>query len=483
MPIDTGVDAGTPQQFPHYDSYDIVQLHDYQKFAHDFIMTRPYAGLFLDMGMGKTLTTLSALYDMNPPGHVLVVAPKNIARSTWLDEIAKWNLPLRTKSFLVNENDRPLTKKKRLELYAEAPTQPPTVYFINRELVCDLVEHTPNWCYPIVILDEAQSFKSYGSERFKALKKVRPNIERLIELTGTPSPNGLMDLWSQIYLLDQGKRLGRTITQYRNEFFTPGLIVNGYPVKWTPKPGAEQEIYRRISDIVISMKNTMLTLPPLTVNNVYVHMEPKERKLYEQMKKDYVLNIPSMCAEDGTIDVIAANAAVLSAKLRQMASGALYVDDQHNYKIIHRRKLEHVAYLLRCTSSPVIIAYHFQTDRIMLETYLTSLGFDVKVFDGSAAMIRAWNAGSVPVMLLQPASAGHGLNLQEGGHTLIWYTIPWSLEEYQQTNARLYRQGQTDPVVIHHILAKKTIDEQVLRAIDKKDMSQAQLIDAVRAEF
>lgn len=477
------IDPNAPQSQLPCDSYNIVQLHDYQKFAHDFILTHPYAGLFLDMGMGKTLTTLSALYDMNPNGNVLIVAPKNIARSTWLDEIAKWKLPLRTRSFVVNEKDRPLSKAKRHELYEEAQTAPPAIYFINRELVCDLVEHTKHWCYPIVVLDEAQSFKTYNSARFKALKKVRPQIQRLIELTGTPSPNGLMDLWSQIYLLDEGERLGRTITAYRNRFFYPGMIVNGYPVKWTPKPGAEQEIYELISDLVISMKNTALTLPPLTMNNVYVYMEPKEKKLYDEMKKEYVLSFKTGVAEDDVVDVIAANAAVLSAKLRQMASGALYVDDAHNYRIIHRRKLEHVAYLLRSTSSPVIIAYHFQTDKIMLETYLTSLGFDVQPFDGSAGMIRAWNAGQIPVMLLQPASAGHGLNLQDGGHTLIWYTIPWSLEEYQQTNARLYRQGQTDPVVIHHILTKGTIDEQVLRAIDKKDMSQSQLIDAVMAEF
>lgn len=464
------------------DSYALLPMHDYQKFAHDFIMTHPYAGLFLDMGMGKTLTTLSALYDMNPPGNVLIVAPKNIARSTWLDEIEKWKLPLRCRSFVVDENDRPLKKARRLEMYAEAETATPAIYFINRELVCDLVKNTKHWCYPVVVLDEAQSFKSYSSQRFKALKRVRPKIQRLIELTGTPSPNGLMDLWSQIYLLDQGKRLGRSITQYRETFFRPGRIINGRPVEWIPLPGAEQRIYDLISDLVISMKNTSLTLPALTMNNVYVHMEPQEKKLYERMKRDYVLNFGK--TDDGTpVDVVAANAAVLSAKLRQMASGALYIDDDHNYKIIHRRKLEHVVYLLHSTPSPTLIAYHFQTDRIMLETYLSSLGFDVRTFDGSAAMLRAWNAGKIPVMLLQPASAGHGLNLQQGGHTLIWYTIPWSLEEYQQTNARLYRQGQTQPVVIHHILTKGTIDEQVLRAIDKKDMSQEQLIDAVLAEI
>lgn len=465
------------------DSYDIVNLHDYQKFAHDFILTHPYAGLFLDMGMGKTLTTLSALYDMNPTGHVLVIAPVNIARSTWLEEIRKWNMPLRTKSLVVNEKDRKLTKQKRHAIYEEAKTAPPTVYFINRELVCDIVSYfEKDWIFPFVVLDEAQSFKSYTSARFKALKKVRPQIQRIVELTGTPSPNGLMDLWSQIYLLDQGERLGRTITEYRNTYFNPGLMMNGYPVQWKLKPGAEQAIYDRISDIVISMKNTTLKLPPLTFNNIKVYMEPEEKKLYDEMKRDFMLTFIDGKDEEEATEVIAANSAVLSAKLRQIASGALYTDEEHNYKIIHRRKLEHVAYLLRSTDSPVLIAYHFQTDRIMLETYLTSLGFEPKVFDGSTAMYRAWNAGEIPIMMLHPASAGHGLNFQDGGHTLIWYTVPWSLEEYLQTNARVYRQGQTQPVVIHHILTAGTIDEKVLVAIDKKDMSQSRLIEAVLAE-
>lgn len=337
-----------------------------------------------------------------------------------------------------------------------------------------------DWIFPFVILDEAQSFKSYTSARFKALKKVRPQIRRLVELTGTPSPNGLMDLWSQIYLLDQGERLGRTITEYRNAYFIPGLVMNGYPVQWKPKPGAEDAIYSRISDIVISMKNTALRLPPLTFNNVKVYMEPDELKLYKEMKKEFMLTFEN--GDDDPTEVIAANAAVLSAKLRQMASGALYTDEEHNYKIIHRRKLEHVAYLLRSTSTPVLIAYHFHTDRIMLETYLTALGFEPQVFDGSTAMYRAWNAGEIPIMMLHPASAGHGLNFQDGGHTLIWYTMPWSLEEYLQTNARVYRQGQKEPVVIHHILTANTIDERVLGALEKKDMSQARLIEAVLAE-
>lgn len=456
-----------------------IPFHDYQLVTKNFIMTHPYCGLFLEMGMGKTLITLSALYDLNPNGNVLVIAPKNIARSTWIDEINNWKFPLRTRSFVVDENDRPLGKKKRLEEYQRAIEETKqgifSVYFINRELVTDLVANCP-WIFPNVVIDEAQSFKTYNSARFKALKKVRPQISRLIELTGTPAPNGLMDLWGLIYLLDQGQRLGKTITEYRNTFFYPGMVVNGYPVQWIPKPGAEDEIYRRIADIVVSLKNTTLQLPPLTMNQINVYMTPEEQKLYDKMKKDQVLTLA-----DGT-DITAVNAAVLSAKLSQMASGALYIDDKHHYKVIHKAKLDQCVYMLRNIDSPVIIAYHFQTDKELLMTYLTTHGMDPQVFDGSNQMVRDWNDRKIPIMLIQPASAGHGLNLQKGGNTLIWYTIPWSLEEYQQCNARLYRQGQTDHVIIHHLLTANTIDAKILAAINKKDISQAALMDAVRLE-
>lgn len=457
-------------------------LHQYQRYACNFIISHPFCGLFLTMGLGKSFTTLMALYRINPKHHVLIIAPKNIARSTWIDEIEKWGIPLRYQSLIVKDNGKPLSKKDREALYEQTLNQPPTIYFINRELVSDLVDYmthrrkTPVWPFANIVIDESQSFKSYKSARFKALKLVRPAIKRIILLTGTPTPNGLMDLWSQIYLLDGGKRLGKNITTYRNTFFRPGTIVNGYPVNWIPIYGAEQEIYRRISDLVISVKNTKLKLPTITYNNVFVHMDDSEKALYDRMKRDQVLPLDSG-------DITAANAAVLSAKLSQMASGALYIDDEHHYKVIHEKKLEQTAYIIRNTDSPVIVAYHFKSDLDLLQQYLTKEGLNPTVFDGSPDMIHQWNNRQIPVLLLQPASAGHGLNLQQGGHTLIWYTVPWSLEEYLQCNARLYRQGQTEPVIIHHILTAKTIDSHILQAIDKKDMSQNALLDAVKAEL
>lgn len=458
-------------------------MHDYQKYAMNFIMTHPYCGLFLEMGMGKTYTTLMALYNLNPNGHVLVIAPKNIARSTWIDEIEKWQMPLRTKSLIVKPNGKAFTKKERLEVYQQVFKDPPTVYFINRELIADLITNMPvkkrmiQWPFQNIIIDESQSFKTYKAKRFKALKKIRPAVKRMILLSGTPTPNGIIDLWSQIYLLDQGQRLGTSITRFREKYFDPTIYIQGRPVDWRPKWGAEEEIYRLISDIVISMKNTKLQLPELTMNDVYVHMDESEMKLYTQMKKDQVLTF------DNIGDVTAVNAAVLVAKLSQMASGALYIDDKHNFKVIHKKKLEQVAYILRNLDSPAIVAYHFRSDLAMLETYLNTLGIDARRFDGSPQMIHSWNRGEIPVMLLQPASAGHGLNLQQGGHTLIWYTVPWSLEEYLQCNARLYRQGQSEHTVIHHILCQGTIDKQIRRALEKKDASQSALMEAVKAQI
>lgn len=452
-----------------------IKLHTYQEYAKDFIINTPSSALFLEMGLGKTLITLSALYEMNPSCHILVIAPKNIARSTWIDEVEKWQIPVRIKSLITNDKGKDVTKKQRLELYEQIKTDKPTIYLINRELITDLIAYfDPIFPFPIVVIDEFQSFKSHSSQRFKALKKVRPQIKKLIGLTGTPTPNTLMDLWAQIYLLDQGKRLGKNITKYRDTFFNPGLIVNNYPVSWNPKYGAKEEIYRRISDIVVSMENTYLKLPSLTMDNIYVHLSDKEMKTYKKMAKEFVLNINGE-------DIIAPNAAVLTTRLSQMASGAIYTDEDHHYSIIHRRKLDHLAYMLRNTNHPTLIAYYFKSDLEMIETYLKALGMNPIVFDGSREMIRKWNNKQIPIMLLQPLSAGHGLNLQEGGSTLIWYTLPWSLEAYLQTNARIYRQGQKNPVVIHHLMTKSTIDEYILQKLNKKDTSQKELLDAVKA--
>lgn len=462
-------------------------LHDYQNDAKNFIMTHSHCGLFLPVGLGKSLITLQALYELNPTSHVLVIAPINVAKATWIDEINKWDYPFRWKSLILNEKGKQLSRKKRLELYEEAcdlydrkPGAAPTVYFINRELVPDIVDNMPirngqpMWCFPTVIIDELQSFKSYSSQRFKKMQYVRPCIYRFIGLTGTPTPKSLEDLWSEIYLMDMGQRLGKNITQYRDVYFNPGIKgPTGYPVTWVPKYGAEEAIYDRIKDIVISMKNTMIQLPPLTYNNVNIYMDPPEQKLYKELQTTQVLEL------DPDNPITASNAGVLAAKLSQMASGSLYIDEKHNYVTIHTKKLEMTEYIINNANSPVLIAYHFQSDLDMLTKYLNSVGIDARKFDGTPAMQHEWNEGKIQCMMIQPASAGAGLNLQQGGNTLIWYTLPWSLEEYIQTEGRIYRQGQQNPVIIHRLIAKGTIDTRIMRVLETKDLTQQNLLDAV----
>lgn len=443
-----------------------VDAPDHLYLINDFIVTH------------NTLVTLDAIYDINPNYHVLVIAPKTIARCTWNDEIRKWGYPFRTKSLIVNKKGKQLSKKKREEIYAEIPHSPTTMYFINREMLVDLVKHFPKekWPFGMVIIDESQSFKSYKSERFKALKTVRPYIFRLVELTGSPAPNGPMDLWSQLYLLDLGQRLGPNITKYRDLYFLPGLIANGYPVTWRPRPGSEDAIYDKISDIVISMKNKQLKLPPVTYHNMNGEMNESEYKQYHTLLKEFVLDLP-----DGNY-VEATNAAVLQGKLSQIASGAIYkAIGSHEYEVIHTVKLELCEYIVNNTDDNILIAYYFQSDKQMILDYFKEKKLECKCFDGSPDMLHEWNAGKIKTMLIQPGSAGFGLNLQDGGATLIWYTLPWSLEQYEQTNARIYRQGQTKPVMIHHLIMKNTVDTKILKALEKKDLSQSALIDAVEA--
>lgn len=469
-----------------------IPFHVYQLYAKQFVLTHPYCALWLDCGHGKTLVSLAAIYELNPHGHVLVIAPKNISRSTWVDEIEKWKLPLRTKSLLVNERGNDYSRKTRHKLYNETLTEPPTIYFINREKIEDLVNNLPRneknqpvWPFPMVIIDEAQSFKSYDSNRFKALKKVRPCIQRLVELTGTPKPKGIEDIWSQIYLLDQGQRLGSTITEFRTAYCRPGMIINNRPVDYQPLPGAEDYIHNLIKDIVISTENTELKLPELTFNDITIHMTQDEIDAYKEFTKTKVLEIQSE-NEDETISITAANSAVLSMKLSQMASGAIYTDDKHNYELIHEHKAEHCEYIIENTNSPVLIAYHFKSDADILMKYFEKRRKAKKsnitpvIFDGSPEMKNAWNTGKYRVMLINPASSGHGLNIQDGGHTLIFYTIPWSLELYTQVIKRLHRQGQKHPVVVHHLLTQGTIDSRILDSVRKKDVSEKALLEAVR---
>lgn len=468
-----------------------IQLHDYQTTAKNFLLQTPKAGLFLDVGFGKTLTTLVTLMELAEygliQGHILIVAPKAIARSTWIDEMQKWGINASCVSLIVNEKGKQLTKKKREELYAEIPSHAPSFYFINREMIKNLVDwHTdPDnpfrfikpWPFQTIIVDELQSFKSHKSGRFFALKRVYPYTTRFIGLTGTPIPNGLMDLWSEIYLMDGGKRLGPNITSYRNQFFYEGLTIDDAVVSWWPKRGAEEEIYNRIKDVVISIKNPNIKLPPVTYNTINCYLDDDEMQTYKQIIKDKVYEYIDKNGDEKTLQI--KNAAVLFAKLSQIASGTMYLEDNQHYTVIHEKKLEQLQYIIENTNSPVIVAYHFKSDKEQITNYLNNKGIPTRILDGSPEMIHEWNSGNIPVMLLQPASVGHGINIQDGGHTLVWYTVPTSLEEYIQACGRINRQGQKHPVMIHHLLCDHTIDKKIMNNIIKKDTSEKALLDAV----
>ena len=465
-------------------------LHDYQEKAADFAITHPKCGLFLDLGLGKTLTTLAVLERVytQEPGHILVIAPKSIAKATWSAEIEKWGINIPYKSFIVNEKGKKLSKKKRLEAYQEAVNNPvKTIYFINREMLCDLIENSPHngrtiiWAFQTIVIDELQSFKSPDSKRFKALKAVMPAVNRFIGLTGTPTPNGIEDIWSQIYLMDGGERLGKNITAFRTAFMRPGYRnAQGIICSWNPAPGAEDIIYRLISDIVISMKNTQLKLPPVAFIDDWVYMSDDEMKLYKQFVKNEVFKFaPNEIAT-------AANAAVMSAKLQQLASGAIYTVDEKNvstgdYHAVHSQKLERLRYIRENSDDNILISYFFKSDADMIMKYFSENNMPCELFDSSKAdeYIKRWNNNEIPTLLIQPSSAGFGLNFQYGGHTLVWYTLPFNLENYLQTIGRVYRQGQDKTVYIHRIMTADTIDKQVLSALVEKDMEMKKLLNAV----
>lgn len=494
---------------PYIQNEPLAPLSDYQRAIANFAIMNNYVGLFLSVGAGKTLITLETLYELNPPCHVLIIGPKPVVRATWTAEIEKWGFPFRINSLIYDKKGKKRSKKDRHELYQKIETSPPSIWFINRELVTDLVNNvphkviknklTPKWPFGMVIIDEAQSFKSPQAKRFKSLASVRPQIWRLIELTGTPAPNGPLDLWALIYLLDQGKRLGKRISHYKQRWFTSTAIINNVPMNWKPRPGATDEIYNAISDITVSMKSIQKLLPPIIYNDVKITMSDDEYAIYKKMKDNYVLafengeiisvndltELPEAQQETSEADkgqhvAEAVNAAVLQAKLSQMASGAIYVDRGHKFMRIHERKLEALYDIIDNTDSPVLVAYRFQSDLAMILDYLHKQNIDAKRFDGSPEMVAAWNKQQIPVMCVQPAAAGHGLNLQNGGNTLVWYTLPWSLEEYIQTNGRLHRRGQQNTVIIHRLLCEKTIDNHILRALLNKNTSQQQLMDVIK---
>lgn len=440
--------------------------HNYQAFASEFILEHEVCCLMLDMGLGKTVITLSALWelvlDRFDVSRILVIAPKRVAEDTWPKEIAKWE-HLKGLSFslvLGNRAEREAALQKRAFLY-----------IINRENVTWLVNNY-RWDFDMVVIDELSSFKSNKAERFKSMKRVRPQVTRIIGLTGTPAPNSLLDLWPQMYLLDMGKRLGRFIGGFRERFFVPDKRNREIIYSYKPRDGAEDAIYRLVSDICISMKAVdYLDMPERIDNRIEVTMSPKEQKLYDDFQCDMVLSIAGE-------ELDAVNAAALSGKLLQMANGAVYGDGKKVFPI-HDRKLDALEDLVEAANGkPLLVAYWYQHDLQRLQAR-----FKNARRINTSKDIDDWNAGKIPLALIHPAAAGHGLNLQDGGCTIVWFGLTWSLELYQQLNARLWRQGQKHTVVIHHIVTKGTHDEDVMRALENKDMRQTALIEAVRARI
>lgn len=442
--------------------------HNYQTQATEFIETHPQAAVFLGLGMGKTVITLTAIWnlllDSFQVRRVLIIAPLRVARDTWPAEAAKWDhLAGLTLAIAVG------TKQDRLDALARNAM----VTVINRENVPWLVKQLGGaWPFDMVIIDELSSFKNHRAQRFKALAAIRHQVTRIVGLTGTPASNGLMDLCAQFQLLDEGQRLGRFISHYRNRWFVPDKR-NGMQVfTYKPRPGAEDEIYAAISDITLSMRTTdHLQLPELTITTQTVTLDGREREVYERLRDEMVLDL------NGQI-VDAANAAALSGKLLQLASGAIY--DEHGETIeVHGRKLDALEDLIEAANGqPLLVAYWFKHDLQRIRQRFPEAR-ELK----TSADIEAWNAREIPLALIHPASAGHGLNLQAGGSLLIWFSLTWSLELYQQTNARLYRQGQREPVTITHLATTGTLDEAVLKALEAKDLTQAALIDAVTHEL
>ena len=438
--------------------------HNYQQLATAFIEEHPVAALLLGMGLGKTVITLTAiqhfLFDSFEAHRVLVIAPLRVARDTWPAEQTKWSHLHQLRLAVAVGTER----QRRVALNSGAD-----ITVMNRENVDWLITRSGiKWQWDMVIIDELSSFKNHRAKRHVALMKIRPQVKRIVGLTGTPASNGLMDLWAEFRLLDLGERLGRYISHYRDRWFVPDKRSGMQVFTYKPKPSAEDEIYQAISDITLSMRTSdYLTLPPLTVTTTEVTMNDRERKVYTQLAAEMVVELG-----DEVID--ADNAAVLAGKLTQLASGAIYTEAGDPI-VVHGRKLDALEDLIEAANgNPVLVAYWWKHDLARIRQRFPQAR-QLK----TSADIEAWNDGEIPLGLIHPASAGHGLNLQQGGSILIWYSLTWSLEFYQQTNARLYRQGQTKPVTITHIATKDSIDQRILSALESKNMTQSALIDAV----
>ena len=450
----------------------IFRPHPYQAYCIQAILDKPAVGLFLDMGLGKTAITLSAISELRygrfQVRKVLVIAPKKVAEATWQREAAKWeNLRhLRFSTVLGSTRQR-----------VKALLTPADIWIINRENVCWLVDYYKNdWPFDMVVIDESSSFKSHSAKRFKALASIRPHIRRIVELTGTPSPNGLMDLWSQIYLLDGGARLGKYYTHFRNRYFDPGRRGRDVIYQYDPKEGAADAVLSKISDICISMKaSDYLQLPDCIVHDIPVELDTKAKKAYNELERKMVLSLP-----DGDIDV--ASAAALSNKLQQLANGALY-DEDHVVHQVHNCKIEAFLELVeQLHGQHALVYYSFKHDKDRLMEVLSKSKLRVREFTGAAEEID-WNAGKIDVLLAHPASTAYGLNLQDGGHHIIWFGLNWSLELYQQANKRLHRQGQKAPVIIHRLICTGTRDEDLAEALGDKAASQEKVLESLKARI
>ena len=438
--------------------------YPYQQYCIDSIIYNRAVGLFLDMGLSKTVITLTAIHDLRynrwEVSKPLIIAPKKVAEATWTTEAKKWEHLKMMRVVPVLG-----TAQQRIRALAT----PADVYVVNRENVQWLVEHFKNaWPFDMVVLDESSSFKNSQSKRFKSLKLVRSRIKRIVELTGTPSSNGLEDLWAQIYLLDGGARLGKTLGAYRDKYFVPGRRNRTTIFNYSPKDGSFEMIKQAISDICISMSAAdYLKLPRRIDNRIPVKLSPQEMKQYKTMEAEQLLHIDDE-------DVVALNAAAVMTKLLQIANGSVY-SHEGNVVRLHDAKLEALLEIIDTTDSPVLVFYSYKHDLDAIRAAIP----EARTLDGPED-IAEWNAGEVQVLLAHPASVGYGLNLQEGGHVIVWYGLTWSLELYQQANARLYRQGQEKPVIIHHLIAEGTVDEQVMDALEAKDTSQAALMAALK---
>lgn len=444
--------------------------HDYQKYASDKIIELPACGLLLEMGLGKTISTLTAIdelmYDRFEVSKVLVIAPKRVAEDTWTAEAEKW------------DHVRHLTFSKILgnvKRRVAALEDKADIYLINRENVVWLVEYLKKrWPFDMVVIDELSSFKSNNAKRFKALRTIRPLVKRFVGLTGTPAPNGLLDLWPQVYLLDGGQRLGKTFTGYKDRYFLPGKR-NGYVVyNWTLKEGAEKAIHHKIADICVSMKAAdYLQLPEKVVNDIYIHLSSDEMDRYQELEKRRLLELEGK-------EITALTAAAVYGKLLQLANGAAY-DNEGNVVSFHDRKLDALEDILEAACGhPVLVFYNYRHDFERLKERFRT--YEPRTIQSSQD-IKDWNDGKIQLLLAQPASMGHGLNIQAGGHIIVWFGLNPSLELYQQANARLHRQGQTEAVIIHRLITAGSVDEDVIAKLEAKDQTQVSLTDALKARI